>query len=388
MRSMDTLIYDENFWKKKCPKVDCKGKGCDCGLHFVSIAAALGDDSPSSPVAPKNGNYCNALVKYEANGNLYLYSKDGVVVPVTSTLPQSLLDRIAALEAGAVEETEAREEADAALGERIDGVETDLETEVANRTSADNTLQANINSEAQARASADTALGTRIDGVASDLAAEATARQNADATLQGNINAEATTRANADTALNTAITNEATARQNADNNLQAQIDGISASSDVKDIVGTKAELNNYDTSTLGDNDIIKVLQDESEGGATTYYRWSAATNSFTLIGEEGPYYTKSQADTLLNAKQNTLTAGTNVQIVGSTISATDTTYTAGTGLNLSGTQFSVDTTTIATQTDLTNGLATKQNTLTAGTGISIVNGVISCTFADGNGIRY
>lgn len=128
-----------------------------------------------------------------------------------------------------------------------------------------------------------------------------------------------------------AISNEATAREAADNNLQTQIDGLSASSDVTDIVGTYAELQNYDTSTLGDNDIIKVLQDESRNGETTYYRWSTTTQSFTLIGEEGPYYTKAQADVLLNAKQDTLTAGANIQISNNTISATDTTYSDFTG---------------------------------------------------------
>lgn len=190
---------------------------------------------------------------------------------------------------------------------------------------------------------------------------------------------EITAREQADTALNLAIGDETTARQLADTNLQGQIDAITASSDVKDIVGTKAELNNYDTSTLGNNDIIKVLQDESEGNATTYYRWNATTQQFSLIGEEGPYYTKSQADTLLNAKQNTLTAGSNVQITGDTISATDTTYTAGNGLNLTGTEFSADTSVLATQTDL----AGKQNTLTAGTGIDITNDVISATGGGG-----
>lgn len=190
---------------------------------------------------------------------------------------------------------------------------------------------------------------------------------------------EITAREQADTALNLAIGDETTARQLADTNLQGQIDAITASSDVKDIVGTKAELNNYDTSTLGNNDIIKVLQDESEGNATTYYRWSTTTEQFTLIGEEGPYYTKSQADALLNAKQNTLTAGSNVQITGDTISATDTTYTAGNGLNLTGTEFSADTSVLATQTDL----AGKQNTLTAGTGIDITNDVISATGGGG-----
>lgn len=132
------------------------------------------------------------------------------------------------------------------------------------------------------------------------------------------------------------VSNEATARENADINLQGQIDAISSASDVTDIVGTYAALQAYDTTHLKDNDIIKVLQDESQDDETTYYRWSTSTQTFTLIGEEGPYYTKSQTDTLLQAKQDTLTAGSNITIASdNTISATDTTYTAGTNVSIS-----------------------------------------------------
>ena len=309
-------------------------------LRKVVIPVSMGTEED---VPPAIGKYFNVLLQYESNGHIYLYSSDGIPTAIEANIPQEVLDRIDQLE-----------------------IDVDLlETGLANETTA--------------RETADTALGGRIDTVANNLATETAAREQADTTLQNNITAEATARANADTALNTAITSEVTARQTADAGLQSQIDAITASSDVKDIVGTKAELNNYDTSTLGNNDIIKVLQDESESNATTYYRWNATTQQFTLIGEEGPYYTKSQADTLLNAKQNTLTAGSNVQIVNDTISATDTTYTAGTGLALNGTQFSVDTTTIATQSDLTTGLATKQDTLTAGTNIQITNNTISAT---------
>lgn len=92
------------------------------------------------------------------------------------------------------------------------------------------------------------------------------------------------------------LSDEVTNRENADIYLQGQIDAISASSDVVDIVGTYADLQNYDTSKLKDNDIIKVLQDETQGNATTYYRWSTHTETFTLIGQEGPYYTKAGAD--------------------------------------------------------------------------------------------
>lgn len=128
-----------------------------------------------------------------------------------------------------------------------------------------------------------------------------------------------------------AVAAEAEIRSNADIGLQGQIDALAASSDVTDIVGTYADLQAYDTTHLKDNDIIKVLQDESQNDETTYYRWSTSTETFTLIGEEGPYYTKSAVDTLLNAKQNTLTAGSNISISGSTISATDTTYSNFTG---------------------------------------------------------
>ena len=133
-------------------------------------------------------------------------------------------------------------------------------------------------------------------------------------------------------ATSTALSNEATARGNADENLQQQIDAITASSDVADVVGTKAELNSYDTSKLTDNDVIKVLADESQNGATTYYRWNKTSGSFTLIGSEGPFYTKSEADTKfvtnstytagMAAKQNNLSAGDDITIEDDTVSLT------------------------------------------------------------------
>lgn len=83
-------------------------------------------------------------------------------------------------------------------------------------------------------------------------------------------------------------------------------------------------------------------------------------------------------ETAINAKQDKLTAGTNITIdnnvisatggasytagdnitiSNNVISATDTTYTAGNGLDLTGTEFSADTSVLATQTEL----ATKAN---------------------------
>lgn len=101
-----------------------------------------------------------------------------------------------------------------------------------------------------------------------------------------------------------AIAVETTNRENADIALQGQIDAITASSDVKDIVGTYAELQAYDTTTLGNNDIVKVLQDEHENDETTYYRWviTGGVGAWSLIGSEGPYYTISSANSTFVAK--------------------------------------------------------------------------------------
>lgn len=122
-----------------------------------------------------------------------------------------------------------------------------------------------------------------------------------------------------------------------DTSIWNEIETIEAASDVVDVVGTYAELQQYDTSKLHDKDLIKVLQDETRDDAITYYRWSTSTHTFSYVGEEGPYYTQSQVDTKLGGKQDTLIAGTNISIAadGVTISATDTTYTHFTGATAS-----------------------------------------------------
>lgn len=96
------------------------------------------------------------------------------------------------------------------------------------------------------------------------------------------------------TYVDTQIASEVTNRENADNNLQEQIDAIVSSSDVKDIVGTYQDLQNYDTSTLGENDIVKVLNDSTHDNSMSYYRWDLT--SWVYVGSEGPYYTKSESD--------------------------------------------------------------------------------------------
>lgn len=136
--------------------------------------------------------------------------------------------------------------------------------------------------------------------LSSNLATVATSGSYNDLTNKPDLSGYATT---------TSLGNETTARENADVGLQEQIDAITSSSDVKDIVGTYTDLQNYDTTTLGNDDIIKVLQDNTHNNAMTYYRWviTGGTGSWQYIGQEGPYYTKGETDTLLNGKQNEIT---------------------------------------------------------------------------------
>lgn len=82
-------------------------------------------------------------------------------------------------------------------------------------------------------------------------------------------------------------------------NLQEQIDNIKSKSDVVDIVADKSELDQYDTSELSNNNIIKVLSDETQGGHTTYYKWNEAENQFEYVGQEGSYYTITEIDGMM-----------------------------------------------------------------------------------------
>lgn len=201
--------------EKDCPK-DCHKKAPFI-FRKVVIPASIDDDSKNPP---KNGAYHNVIVVYEATGNAYIYSSDGIP--------------------------------------------------------------------------------TRVSADAGDI----------------------------DAKIAKAVGDEAEIREAADQEIWTEIETIEASSDVVDVVGTYAELQQYDTSKLKDNDIIKVLQDETRDDAITYYRWSTTAETFTYVGSEGPYYTASETDTLLAGKQDKLIAGTNITIAadGKTISATDTTY--------------------------------------------------------------
>lgn len=101
---------------------------------------------------------------------------------------------------------------------------------------------------------------------------------------------------NAEAGLSNNILAEQTRAENAESALSARIDTIIQGRNVRDIVGSYAELMTYDTSTLGDNDIVMVLIDNTKSGHTTYYRWKEVENEWEFIGGLAFTYTKTEID--------------------------------------------------------------------------------------------
>ena len=100
--------------------------------------------------------------------------------------------------------------------------------------------------------------------------------------------------------ISSSLSDETTARTADITNLQQQIDALSSKGDVTDIVGTYQDLLNYDTSTLLNKSIIKVLTDSTHDNASSYFKWNANTSAFDYIGSEAPTYTKTEIDTMDN----------------------------------------------------------------------------------------
>lgn len=71
------------------------------------------------------------------------------------------------------------------------------------------------------------------------------------------------------------------------NALDEDVQELKSNPDVVDIVSTYQDLQNYDTSTLTDKDIIRVLSDSTHDNQSSYYRYDATTGQWTYVGAGG-----------------------------------------------------------------------------------------------------
>lgn len=109
--------------KKECPKVNCRRKCNDCCMFKkVFIPAVFGDDKTGTYI-PENGAYTNALVEYEANSAVYIYSSDGIFTKLNDgTKIEQIKQLIDEANARIDEEQAAREEEDAKLQRQINDI--------------------------------------------------------------------------------------------------------------------------------------------------------------------------------------------------------------------------------------------------------------------------
>lgn len=81
--------------------------------------------------------------------------------------------------------------------------------------------------------------------------------------------------------------------------LQGEIDTLKGASDVIDVFSAYSAFTAQSadpTYIVTDNDIIKVLKDESRNETQTYYRYSSATSAWEYFGALDPYYSKTVVD--------------------------------------------------------------------------------------------
>lgn len=231
---------------------------------------------------PKLGDYCNTLVVDKETGSQYLFDKDGVWTLLS--LDGELVIAEAVAQANAYTDDVAEGKVDKEEGKGLSENDfTDEDKEKLDRVQ-ENVIEV-VKRNGAALPVTDKTVDVEVPTATSALTNDSGYITNAVDNLVNYYDKDET-----DTLLET----EALTRDAADQDLQEQIDAISSASDVVDVVGTYTELQNYDTSSLSENDIIKVLSDSTHDDATTYYRWT--NNQFTYIGSEGPFYTKGEAD--------------------------------------------------------------------------------------------
>lgn len=165
----------------------------------------------------------------------------------------------------------------------------------------------------------------------------------------------------------------------------------------------------YDALTVKDPNTFYVITDAQGADLSNYYtksETSGATQISTALASKADAattYTKTETDNAITAataaKQDTLVSGTNIKTINNesllgsgniNIQGGGSSYTAGDGIDITNAVISVtgkvDTSTFETYSgNVETALSGKQDTLSAGTNITIVDNVISATGGGGGG---
>ena len=212
---------------------------------------------------PKLGDYCNTLVIDKETGNQYLFDADGVWTLISTDEEGIVAEAVAQANAytddvaeGKVDKEEGKglSENDFTDGYKykLDGIEDGAQVNAIEVVKRNGVALPVIDKAVDVAVPTTTSSITNDSGYITNEVNDLVNYYDKDET-------------------DTLIATEAETRDAADLNLQGQIDAISSASDVVDVVGTYAELQDYDTSRLSDNDIIKVLTDETHDDAISYY---------------------------------------------------------------------------------------------------------------------
>ena len=244
----------------KCTKVD--------GITIVVIPESLGDDSQGSTYAPEIGAYTNTVVKYLANGYVYIYDKKGNYTMVADS-----------------------DVVDIAVDKKLDIKSTNA---VENRviTAAINELTTGLKDEIQARKDADDEIISDLSELDKSLAKVAKTGEYSDLLNKPVVDtALSTTSKNAveNRAIATALDAEKNARIAADNGLRDDINAATTAIN-KDVV-TDVDLD----PTISTTD-VKVNSTK-----TNLKTGSTATESFTL-----PVASSTQAGVINSATYDSI----------------------------------------------------------------------------------
>ena len=136
--------------------------------------------------------------------------------------------------------------------------------------------------------------------------------------------------------------------------------------------------------TLKSGANITLTEDSSAETLTISATDTKYTIDSTLSGSSTNPIQNKAVYTALAGKQDKLIAGTGISISGNTISCTVSGGSGGGNITVDSTMSSTSTNPVQNKV-IYSALQGKQNTLTAGTGISINGNTISCTVSGGGG---